>query len=455
MKKIIILLFVVMTLFALASCSNGKTKLYFLNWDEYVDESLLEKFEEQYNCKVVMEIAESCEIMYSRIASNSADYDIATPSDYMIHQMAKEGMLYEIDFSMLENYYVKDDDGNPTSETKLVPELQNLINNNCIDKDSFDYRNYFVPYFWGSLGIMYNTDMISEEEFNQHVSELALQGLNAWNMLFLKEYESEIGMYATSRDSIACALMSMGRSLNTDEKEINQETGLTYLEEAENKLKSMNYKAWATDDLKVGVPGGKYMMTLDYSGSYIDALYSLDSPSEANFKMYVPHDINNVFFDAMVIPKTSKNYELALKFIDFMIDSEVSEEDYELYGEDAVSNSLANADAVGYCPTINDVYLEIIDSLNDPSDEIYPEEDSYDGIADTDAYFPGDADMNGEVYQYLGKETFNAYEEAFKRIKSGTDEEEENTSGYILLAVMTILVGSVFGYSFYLKKNKH
>ena len=423
MKKIFIFILSIVLVFSLVGCGRNQNKLYILNWDEYIDEGLLDKFEEQFDCKVIMEIAESNEIMYSRIASKAADYDIAIPSDYMISQMAKEGMLEKINFSNLDNYDVDD-----FNEALMA----------IIDRDCSDIKEYFVPYFWGSLGIMYNTDLLSEDDFNQKIASLASLGKNAWNVLFEKENEANIGMYASSRDAIACALMALGKSVNTSD--------LGDLAQAEQLLKGMNYKGWATDDLKTGVAGGKYQMALVYSGDYIDALYSIDDPLEANFKMYTPHDINNVFFDAMVIPSTTQNKELAYTFINFMIDTEVSEEDEERYGDEAMSNAYSNADAVGYCPTIKSIYEEFVEALEDP-------EGGYNGIVDQDAYYPGDIE-GGEVYQYLGKETYSAYEEAYKRIKSGTDEEEPNVSGYILIGVMVLVISGVSCYIVYLNKKE-
>ena len=422
MRKLFSLVLITLLVLTISSCSLSKSKLYLLNWDEYINEELLERFEEEFDCKVIMEIAESNEIMYQRIDTNSADYDIAFPSDYMISQMKENDMLLEIDFDKIENY----------DEELFVSSLMELI-----DRDCADIKPYLVPYFWGSLGIMYNTDLMAEEEFEERISALREEGLNAWNILFDKELEDQIGMYATSRDSIACALMSLGYSVN--------ETDPDKLKEAEAKLKSMNYKAWSTDDLKVGVAGGKYTLALVYSGDYIDALYSIEDPTEANFKMYAPNyvddtvkDINNVFFDAMVIPKTSKNTELAYEFINFMISQEDS--------EDEDSNAFLNADAVGYCPTLADVLYLFEDE--------YAED--YEGVTDQDAYNPSDITV-GEVYQYLGADVYDQYEQIYKRVKSNTDEDEANTSGYILLGVVGVIIifaGSVAAANSYKKQNK-
>ena len=463
MKKIIIaLLLLVLSGLALTFLiipSTELPKLYILNWDEYISEDLILKFEEENDCKVVMEIVESNEIMYSRIKTESADYDIAIPSDYMIDQLAQEGLILKLNQELIPNYDF-------VEEELICSTLKDMI-------DSTNLNEYLVPYFWGSLGIMYNTDIISEEDFEAEINQYLDEGKSSWNILFDKKYESIIGMYASSRDSIAAALMALGYSINTDSQE--------EIDEAGKLLQKMNYKGWATDDLKVGVAGGKYGMALVYSGDYIDALYSLDDATEANFKMYCPKETNNVFFDAMVIPKTSTNVELAHKFINFMIDNNVSEEEYSQYEEDLstyealsdeekelaeepeepLSNAYVNADAVGYCPALQDVldeFLGCVEEYNEMTEEEKEEVDPADyyiGICDQDAYDPSDIE-NGEVYKYLGDRLYQYYDNAYRNAKADIDEEATNVSGIILLCLVGVIVLGVIAKASYdlIKKYK-
>ena len=366
MKKIIILALVCFVVFAGLSACDGREKLYILNWDEYLDEELIDKFELEYNCKVIYNIAESNEIMYSQLESEYAPYDIVFPSDYMIAQMHNKNLIKEIDFTKLVNY----------NETNFDDNLMNLINRDCAT-----IQNYFVPYFWGSLGIMYNTDVLSSVQ----IEKIHTDG---FKVLFDNGLANEVGnkvaMYASSRDSIASALLSMGVSLNTQNKED--------ILKAEEVLKQVSYKAWATDDLKLGVASGKYAYSLVYSGDFFDVLYSTleEEDAEVNFDIYCPEDGNNVFFDGMVIPTICQNEELAYEFIDFMITYE---------------NSLTNAQFVGYCPTLKVVYNSIV---ADPD---------FEDVALHEAYYPGDI-KNGEVYQYLGPEIYNLYEEIYKRVNA-------------------------------------
>ena len=363
MKKTIqgtLLALLIVLCFNLCSCGNSN-KLYLLNWDEYMDEDLLAEFESLYNCEIVYDVALSNETMYSKIASNAAPYDLVFPSDYMISQMKEENLLSPIDFTKLENYRYSNFDSTLTD---------------LIDRDCADIKDYFVPYFWGSLGIMYNTNKVSKELVEE----------NSWRVLFDKELTSglKVGMYASARDSIASALLFKGFSLNTE--------NTAELDAAKDVLLNMNYTKWETDALKSDVADGKLDIALVYSGDYFDMVYSAYETSEdaqLSFDCYTPHDKNNVFFDAIVIPTTSKNTELAYKFIDFMINHD---------------NALRNAQYVGYCPTLTSVYNAML------------EDEDYKNITDLDPYYPGDI-INGEIYQYLGADIYRYYDDIYRQVK--------------------------------------
>ena len=377
MKKFLqvyLILFLSFVSVSLVACDNSRD-LYILNWDEYIDEDLIEQFEELYDCNVILDIAQSNETMFTKIMSDSAPYDLAFPSDYMIGQMIEcdeagvdAPIIQKIDFSKLKNYQAN------MFDEKLL---------NIAERDCAELAGYYVPYFWGSLGIMYNTDNLSEEQ----VATIQEKG---WAVLFEKELlgDVKIAMYASARDSIASALLYKGYSINTtDEKE---------LEEAALALEGMNYVSWATDELKTGVASGKYDVALVYSGDFFDTLYSVYEESDdphISFDMYAPQDVNNVFFDAMVIPNTHnpKNDELVYQFIDFMLDYD---------------NALQNASYVGYCPTQALVYEAM---LTDPE---------FEGITDLVVYYPGNIDdKGGEIYKYLGTKTYELYDKIFKRVK--------------------------------------
>ena len=372
LTQISLLLIIALFSFNLTACGSTND-LYILNWDEYIDEDLIEAFEKEYNCNVILDVAQSNETMFTKIMSDAAPYDIAIPSDYMIAQMiecdeedVEAPVIKKIDYSRLENYRADLFDENLMALAK---------------RDANNLSGYYIPYFWGSLGIMYNTDNLTE-------TQIATIKEHGWAVLFEPELlgDVKIAMYASARDSIASALLYKGYSINT--KNPNE------LEEAAKALENMNYVSWATDELKTGVASGKYDVALVYSGDYFDTLYSVYEESDdphISFDMYAPQDRNNVFFDGMVIPNNSMNEELAYKFIDFMISYE---------------NSLQNASYVGYCPTQKTVFEAM---YNDPE---------FEGITDKEVYYPGNIDIaGGEIYKYLGTSVYELYDVIYKRVK--------------------------------------
>ena len=372
LTQISLLLIIALFSFNLTACGSTND-LYILNWDEYIDEDLIEAFEKEYNCNVILDVAQSNETMFTKIMSDAAPYDIAIPSDYMIAQMiecdeedVEAPVIKKIDYSRLENYRADLFDENLMALAK---------------RDANNLSGYYIPYFWGSLGIMYNTDNLTE-------TQIATIKEHGWAVLFEPELlgDVKIAMYASARDSIASALLYKGYSINT--KNPNE------LEEAAKALENMNYVSWATDELKTGVASGKYDVALVYSGDYFDTLYSVYEESDdphISFDMYAPQDRNNVFFDGMVIPNNSTNEELAYKFIDFMISYE---------------NSLQNASYVGYCPTQKTVFEAM---YNDPE---------FEGITDKEVYYPGNIDIaGGEIYKYLGTSVYELYDVIYKRVK--------------------------------------
>ena len=367
MKKIYYLISLVVIIFTLGSCKYYK-ELIILNWQDYISYDLIEAFEEKYDCIVTELAVTSNEQMYSDILNRRVPYDLAIPSDYMIHKLHNNNLLEKLDFSKLENY----------QEDMFVEELRELMNANN------EYIDYFIPYFWGSLGIMYSTknypeieDIVKEHGFAVFFEDLLPKG-------------SVVAMYDSSRDSLACAELYLGYSLNTKDE--------TEIKTAFNLIKEANFTYWGTDDLKIGVSAGNIDVALVYSGDYFDAYYSdLEAEDYAkleSYGIYAPTKANNVFYDGICMPITSAEKDLAYKFIDFMLDFD---------------NSLTNTDAVGYCPTLQSVY-----------DYIFNSEDYID-ITSIEAYNPvlivNEAKNKAEVYKDLGNETYKLIESEYTKVK--------------------------------------
>lgn len=374
MKKLLGLLLGAASIFTFTACGAGKTKetLKVLNWGDYINEDLLEKFEKENKCKVDIILSESNEDMYLNIKNKKSKYDIAVPSDYMISKLQKEGLLNRIDTSKLTNY----------SEGMFRESLQTLINT-----DGAEYKDYFVPYFWGSLGIMYNKKKAGVEE--------AVKA-NGFKCLFdssVLPTGTTRGMYDCARDAFASAEAYLGYSLNTEDD--------AELKACRDLLKANTYQGRGGDDLKGKVAAGNLDLALVYSGDYFDQRYKFiedGQDADSMFGLYAPTTKNNVFYDGLVIPTTSENVDLAHKFIDFFLDTD---------------NSFENTDYVGYSATIEAVYQEYVSLANDTEGEDY---EYYHALMAIDAYDPSKI-TGGEVYKYISNDFDSKLEKYYSESK--------------------------------------
>ncbi len=166
-------------------CGGGKTTLNVLNWGDYIDPELLRQFEDETGIKVKYTTMTSNEEMLVKLASPDNIYDVCFPSDYIIEKLVADDLLYAIDKSNIPNL------------SNIDPRFLDL---------SFDPGNtYSVPYMWGTVGILYNTTMVSDP-------------VDSWNILWNEKYAGEILMYDSMRDTIGITLKKLGYDINTATK---------------------------------------------------------------------------------------------------------------------------------------------------------------------------------------------------------------------------------------------
>ena len=146
MKKLIASLIgavALLIVFAVTSASGRSNTLLFLNWGEYIDETLLTAFEKKYNCKVVMDLGDSNEIFYSKTRAGTTSYDVICPSDYMVLKMYQSDLLEELDFSKLPSF---DKNNLRPGVLSIYNDMDTNTSNNVLhneDKLNYDYMyNY-------------------------------------------------------------------------------------------------------------------------------------------------------------------------------------------------------------------------------------------------------------------------------------------------------------------------
>jgi spermidine/putrescine-binding protein len=322
MKRILVVISVVALTVVLAGCStDSREKLYVLNWGEYMDPELVQQFEDEFNVNVVYQEVGSNETMENKISTEAAPYDIAIPSDYMVDKLRQQGLLQVIDYTRLT----------ALDEVSFQADVTALY-------EGKGYEDYLVPYFWGTFGIMYDLESVDEMDLD-----------GSWDILFDPETPYEIGMYESARDSVGAALLALGYDVNSN---VDSE-----LDAAEQLLVDGDYYIFGEDNLKGLVIDGVLDLALVYSGDYFDELYYAEEEEiEVTFGYYVP-EITNIWVDAFVIPTTSENTDMAYEFINFFLTEDVA---------------VQNADWVGYCPVLTEVYDILL------SDEYGYDYDNYD-----------------------------------------------------------------------------
>ena len=347
-QRILALVLVVLITAGLMECghvSQGKHMLKVYNAGEYIDLELLKQFEEENNCTVVYETFESNEMMYTKL-SGGESYDVLIPSDYMIERLIKEEYLQHLDWD-------------------LIPNARNLMDE--VKNKSYDPGNrYSCPYFWGTVGILYDTTVVDEEDLK-----------DGWELLRNPKYKGNIYMYDSERDSFMIALKALGYSMNTtNEQEI--EDAYQWLIDQRNTMDPI----YAGDDVIDNMISGNKAIAVVYSG---DASYIISE--NPNLEYLTPQQGTNVWYDAMVITKDCNEAELAHKFINFMIDEK---------------SALSNTMEVGYTSTVKSAYDTMV-------------EEDYNGIS---SYIPDSDNPNSEIFRYQQPKIKQKFAELWTKIKA-------------------------------------
>ena len=276
--------------------SSGDNSLVVLNYGKYLDASAIKMFEQETGIKIKLEEYESPEEMYTKFSAGSISYDVVRTSDYMVERLIHEGKVAPIDFSSFSYY------------KNLDPAI-------LAAAEVFDPQNqYSMPYFYGTLGILYNTTMVSEEE------------TESWNILWDDRYRDTIIMQNSVRDSFVPALRLLGRDINTEDETADE------------------------------MIAGNAALALVYSGEAATAM-----ESNADLSYTVPKEGSNLWIDSWFIPADSTHKENAEKFLDFLCREDVA---------------MLNFDYVCYA-TPNQAVVDALDEDTRNDTTIFPPDDVF------------------------------------------------------------------------------
>ena len=329
MKKCIAALLLAALLLPAAALADGVVNVY--NWFDYIDESVLAQFEEETGIHVNYMNFTTNEDMLVMVEANPGAIDVVFPSEYCVERLTGKGLLMPLDFSRLTNH------------GQIQPSLLN---------PTYDAGNaHSVPYMWGTLGILYNKNMVDEAD------------VHTWGVLWNEKYKGQVLMMDSMRDSMGLALKYLGYSMNS--------TDYTQLRAAADKLIEMKtsgmVKSYGLDEFKDKMVAGEAALAVVYSG---DAQYAIDLDENDTLAYVIPDEGSNIWVDCAVIPAAAANVDNAYAFIDFLCRPDVAAKNVEeiwycsvntgaieILGEEYASLYVLNPDeeTVARCEYFNDL----------------------------------------------------------------------------------------------------
>ena len=322
-------------------CNSSKEVVNFLNYGENIDAETLKEFQKEYDIKVNVDTFDDMETMYNKIKSGAVNYDVILVSDNLMGRMINEDLLLELNKDNIPNI------------NQMSEEYLNL---------SMDPGNkYSVPYMFGTVGLIYNTDVVDEE-------------VDSWDILWNEKYKDNIFMFNTYRDTIGAGLKKLGYSLNSENKD--------EIEEAKNLLLSQKKLGtiYGSDYGTESIANGETVVNMIWSGEGLNL-----QDEYPNLKYVVPKEGANFWIDSLCIPKNAKNVEGAEKFINFVSDKE---------------SALRIADEIGYTTPNKEAMEAQEDHIkNNPN-----------------AYMPKEIMDRCELYNDLPKDIKKLYDEAWTEI---------------------------------------
>ncbi len=388
---------------SLTACSKSKedtvTTLYVYNWGEYISDGsedtldVNEEFEKWYfetygeRIKVSYSTYSSNEDMYAKLSGGAVSYDVIVPSDYMIERLISEDMLAPLNYDN-------------------IPNIKNIRPEFCGENAEYDYYDkgnvYSVPYFYGMIGIIYNTSMVDPED----------EDIGSWSLMWDEDYTGNILQFNNSRDAFGTAQYYLGIDVNTD-KVSEWRLALDKLREQKDIV-----QGYVMDEIFNKMENGSAAIAAYYAGDYL-AMYE----NNEDLEFFYPKEGTNLYVDAMCIPRTSRNKEIAERYIDFMLSEEpaIANAEYTYY---ASPNSLV---------VENEEYIEYMSEIKD---------DAYEKMYGTE-------NVTATAYVNLTNEKLALINELWEELKSDID-----VSPTIYIMCTVIVVSLVFlGVFFALRKK--
>ena len=421
MKKII---YCILAALVLLGCSDDRSSiLKVYNWADYIDEELLDEFEQWYyeqtgeNVEIIYQTFDINETMLSKIELGHEDYDVVCPSDYIIERMLKNDLLLPIE---------KDFGETPDYLNCVSPYISNEFAK--IEGYGKDARDYSVGYMWGTVGLIYNTKYVDGQE------------ATSWEVLRNPAYAGKLLMKDAFRDVYTALLNALNKeAIERGEKDrvtLSFDTSDESIALVENYLNSFkeSISGWEADFGKEQMTKELAWLNLSWSG---DAQWAIDEAAEMGVELEytIPKEGSTVWFDGWVIPKYAKNTKAASYFINFMCMPE---------------NALRNMDMTGYVSAVGgDLVLEAMtDSTEyEPVDASYFFGENATAVCINPIMYPDRADVEQCVMMH--DTDTESLLKMWSRVKGA------NASAFTYVNIVLVLGGLIFAVVMKYYKRRH
>ena len=323
--------------------NNYSEEINFFNYGENIDDETVKEFEKEYGIKVNIETFDDMEAMYQKVKGGGVKYDVVLVSDAFMPRMINNNLIQELNKDNIPNI------------SQMDEEYLNL--------DIDPGNKYSVPYMFGTVGLIYNKDVIKEK-------------VDSWDILWNEKYKDQIFMFDTYRDTIGVALKKLGYSLNSTNKDEINEAKELLLEQ--RKLINPIY---GVDNGTTMIPAGETNINMIWSGEGLNL-----QDEYPNLVYIVPKEGANFWIDSLCITSNAKNVEGAEKFINFVSDKE---------------SALRIADEIGYTTPNKEARLAQPKEIQD----------------NPNAYMTKEIMSRCELYKDFDLKTKQMYDDAWTAIK--------------------------------------
>ncbi len=271
-----------------AHCRKAKQTLHLYTWADYLKPELVQRFEREQNCQVVVDTFDSNESMYAKLKAGASGYDVIVPSSYMVSLMNRQGMLRTLDAALIPN------------RRHIDPDFLAIT----IDRQ----MKYSVPYMMTNTGIAYLKSRVPDF-------------VPSWAMFARTDLKGRTTMFNDMRETIGAALKFLGYSLNTTRESELEEAKTVVLGWKENLAKFEN------EQYKTGLASGEFLLVHGYSGDIVQV--QKENPDIA---FAIPREGTAISCDDLVIPRDARAVALAHRFINFLCDPAVAAENTDFIG---------------------------------------------------------------------------------------------------------------------------